>query len=142
MSESKFWKNINGMLAAEWDANRVDNKLNPGFPDVSYGMRGKNGFIELKYLKKWPKHPHTAIDFGSSFRTQRHWITRRHAYGGLCFLFLWVETPSPEWLLMDGDGVANLPHKFTRGDLTKQSAYCWRDWIDQEALIRALSGDV
>lgn len=140
MSESKLWKNINGALAARWDATRVDNKLDPGFPDVSYGIDGVNGFIELKCIQRWPKHSHTAIDFGASFKWQRRWISRRQEHGGLCFLLLWVVGPQPEWLLLDGDGVRKLPNKFMRTDLELLAGYHWHDWIHTEALVMVLSG--
>lgn len=39
-------------MGARWKAERVENRLAAGFPDVFFTIRGTHGLVELKYLPK------------------------------------------------------------------------------------------
>ena len=53
MSEKSFWTLArNNLRLKMW---RVENKVMKGMPDVHYLQEGKSGWIELKYMSKWPK---------------------------------------------------------------------------------------
>lgn len=53
MSEKNFWTLVRNNLPVKmW---RVENKVMKGMPDVHYLINGKSGWVELKYLNKWPK---------------------------------------------------------------------------------------
>ena len=53
MSEKNFWTLVRNNLPLKmW---RVENKVMKGMPDVHYLTNGKSGWVELKYLNKWPK---------------------------------------------------------------------------------------
>ena len=53
MSERNFWVLIRNSLPIEM--YRVENKVSKGMPDIHYVNEAKSGWIELKYLPKWPK---------------------------------------------------------------------------------------
>ena len=53
MSEKSFWTLLRNNLKLK--AYRVENKVMKGMPDVHYIKNGKSGWLELKYLDKWPK---------------------------------------------------------------------------------------
>ena len=58
MSEKNFWTLVRNNLPVKmW---RVENKVMKGMPDVHYLINGKSGWVELKYLNKWPKKDLTA----------------------------------------------------------------------------------
>lgn len=140
MSETKFWTELNAGFRGKWDAERVDNRIAPGFPDVSYGMNGVNGHIELKYLAKWPKNGtvETAKVFGTQFNRQKQWLVDRGECGGHCFLFIWVKDPT-EWLLIDHRGLAAMDAFVSVEDLHRTAVNVWVDWINWSGLERALS---
>ena len=53
MSEKNFWTLVRNNLPLKmW---RVENKVMKGMPDVHYLTNGNSGWVELKYLNKWPK---------------------------------------------------------------------------------------
>tara|TARA_R110002126_G_scaffold32094_2_gene102294 strand:- start:548 stop:967 length:420 start_codon:yes stop_codon:yes gene_type:complete len=53
MSERNFWTLIRNNLPLTM--YRVENKVAQGMPDVHYIKDGFSGWIELKYIDKWPK---------------------------------------------------------------------------------------
>lgn len=52
MDESGFWKYLQKGMGARWKAERVENRLAAGFPDVFFTINGTHGLVELKYLPK------------------------------------------------------------------------------------------
>ena len=55
MDESKFWRYLQRGMGARWKAERVENRLAAGFPDVFFTIDGTHGLVELKYLPKKKK---------------------------------------------------------------------------------------
>lgn len=52
MNEAGFWKYLQKGMGARWKAERVENRLAAGFPDVFFTINGTHGLVELKYLPK------------------------------------------------------------------------------------------
>ena len=52
MDESGFWKYLQKGMGARWKAERVENRLAAGFPDVFFTIDKIHGLVELKYLPK------------------------------------------------------------------------------------------
>jgi hypothetical protein len=53
MSEKNFWTLLRNNLPLTM--YRVENRVAQGMPDVHYIREGRSGWIELKYIDKWPK---------------------------------------------------------------------------------------
>lgn len=88
MTESYLWRKLK--QASDADMTRHEDKLNLGIPDVSYGLEGRNGWIELKYLKSWPKSPQKHVPFRNLKVHQVRFLGRRGQAGGACFLLVLV----------------------------------------------------
>ena len=109
MSESWFWGKLKDNLNLEF-LKRVENKLEPGWPDVHYSNDGYSGWIELKFEKKLPNR----IRFEPG---QPIWLANYWSSGGTCFVFLYVEETNEiyVWLgfnapeLNDAGGPRNIP---------------------------------
>ena len=54
-SEKQFWNLLRDKLPIN-KMYRVENKVTKGMPDIHYIHKGKSGWIELKYLDKFPNH--------------------------------------------------------------------------------------
>ena len=54
-SEKQFWNLLRDKLPIN-KMYRVENKVTKGMPDIHYIHKGKSGWIELKYLDKFPKN--------------------------------------------------------------------------------------
>lgn len=97
-----MWDNLRPLMAG-LDPVRIESHMTQGNPDVNY----LHGWVELKYLRCWPKRPSTRVRFPHDFSAeQRSWATRRAAAGGLAFFLVKVgghgHEMGEEWLLFHG----------------------------------------
>ncbi len=77
MSEANLWGSLQPILSSFGAAERIENRLNLGTPDVSYvltwqGVRAE-GRCELKHEDAWPKRPETPILVKSLTKDQVLW---------------------------------------------------------------------
>ena len=71
-SETGLWKTFKKNLSSYGEFDRHEDKLNLGVPDISYKMyRGAGGWIELKYLDRYPARPDTIFRIEHFTREQR-----------------------------------------------------------------------
>lgn len=107
MKESTFWTNrVRGLVrlsAACADmvihAERVENAVAVGTPDVDYCINGRHGKIELKYAPRHPVRPSTPVlGLGKGLRkSQIVWATRRKRAGGR--VYLCIGTVAATWFI-------------------------------------------
>jgi hypothetical protein len=84
MSESNFWALLRSKLKLRM--YRVENRVMKGMPDVHYIREGKSGWIELKYLKTWPKN---RVSTGLKLN-QCLWLKEYNEHKGDCWILLRV----------------------------------------------------
>jgi hypothetical protein len=84
MSESNFWALLRNKLKLRM--YRVENRVMKGMPDVHYIREGKSGWIELKYLKAWPKN---RVSTGLKLN-QCLWLKEYDEHKGDCWILLRV----------------------------------------------------
>lgn len=54
MSESNLWAYIRNRFRTIGEFERVENSISAGMPDVNYCINSVDGWIELKYVARWP----------------------------------------------------------------------------------------
>lgn len=83
MSERRLWHGLRDWLASYvgMDLQRHEDYLSAGIPDVSFGVDGVDGWLELKWLPRWPVRPDTLPRFKLT-PIQQRWLTRRGERGG------------------------------------------------------------
>lgn len=97
MSEStKVWIPLRKASKGWGLVRRLEPALGSGLPDVFYCLAGVCGFIELKYLKKWPVRDTTGTTLGVT-AAQRLWLGGLAKAGGRSFVLVRIEE---EWLLI------------------------------------------
>jgi len=94
--EQRMWLYLRKTIGARWSADRHENAFGKGMPDTSFGACGVNGWIELKYLRSWPKRSGTKVKLKHFTPEQKAWLINRQRFGGHCWLLLKVKTA---WLL-------------------------------------------
>ena len=85
MSEKGFWILLRNKLPLKM--YRVENKVMKGMPDIHYIKDGKSGWIELKYINKWPKK-RIAIGFKLN---QAIWAKDYTSRGGKSWILIRAE---------------------------------------------------
>lgn len=103
----------------------VDNPRKAGTPDVNY----IEGWLELKYLKTWPKRVATKVKVRHWTKQQKIWHYLRSSAGGKCFVLLQV---GGEYLLFEG-GTASLFLNEACQETMKQLAIkVWQQYPGEE----------
>ena len=88
MSEARLWRCLrDGLRPLRVDMQRHEDKLAVGIPDVSYGARGVQGWIELKQVARWRRDGTIVVPWRPG---QREWLNQRGRMGGRCWLLLRV----------------------------------------------------
>ncbi len=105
-----------------------------GCPDVNY----TGGWIELKWLRAWPKRPLTKISISHFTTQQRRWLRNRCNAGGKAYLLLQVQK---EWLLFTGIDAGDCIGNLTRAELYDSACARWTNGLKRESFIECLDRD-
>lgn len=92
MSEASFWDTLRKGMRDKWIIQRHEDAFSEGIPDLSYdipGMKG-SGWIELKYLKSFPKRESTVVKIPHYSIMQRNWIKQHGRINNRVYLFVQV----------------------------------------------------
>ncbi len=134
MSESTQRGNVIRILKS-LHAIPVENRVGVlGCPDVNY----VEGWIELKWLRAWPKREATPVTIDHFTRAQRRWLCKRYMAGGNAWMLLQVQR---EWLLFTGRDAKDYVGFLTRKGLYKVARARWTAGINKEGLIACLQRD-
>lgn len=126
MRESDIRKRVVAALRP-LHAQAVENPINPGTPDVEF----VGGWMEIKYLKSWPKRPTTKVTVQHFTPQQRIWIRDRVEKGGKVLLLLRVDD---EWMLFSGKQVDKIG-TWTEAEMTFFAQGYWKRTFDPVAFL-------
>jgi hypothetical protein len=110
----------------------VENPVQPGTPDVNY----VEGWIELKWLREWPKGADTPVRFEHYSPQQRIWAIKRRKAGGQVWFLLQCKR---EWILLDAAIAAMRVNLTTREELIEIASWYSSNGLEAEDLIVCLS---
>jgi hypothetical protein len=77
--EQALWDKLSGIMTGRWRADRVENKILQGMPDVYFGVSPQlHGWIELKVLPDFPKSAKTTVKVPhyTAWQANWHWTHR------------------------------------------------------------------
>jgi hypothetical protein len=135
-SEVSLWKTVSRNMRGKWIAQRVENAVGPGTPDVYYTMNnGAMGWIENKHAHTWPKRKTTPLKLDHFTIQQRKWIERHGKAGATVYVLLQVRS---EYFLLDYEESRNIG-EWTKRDYRIHSNYYWYSRIDYNELEQILS---
>lgn len=97
MSERLMRQRVVHALAS-LDAFSVENRVYPGTPDVNY----IDGWLELKWLKDWPKRENSPVIIKHLTQQQKIWMLRRSRKGGKAHLVIQCRS---QWLVYTPEAV-------------------------------------
>jgi hypothetical protein len=137
--EDTFWSYLRKGMAGRWDAQRHEDKMSLGIADVSYGLKGCDGWIELKVVETWPKREDTPIRVNLS-QEQVIWLRQRGRAGaGRVWIFVRFGPPSDRLHLLFPWHVADvLKEGCDRDQLLHFAVARWRRSVDWDNLDKAL----
>ena len=133
-SEASLWKTLRKRLEGNCQYSRHEDSIGAGIPDVSYSLRGTNGWIELKYLPDFPKRAATPVRVRHFTDNQRAFIWGRGKEGGYCWVLLQVDR---QYLLFDWT-MAYLIGTLPRDELLARAFRSWSSRFVTDELLAAL----
>ena len=129
MNEAGFWKYLQKGMGARWKAERVENRLAAGFPDVFFTIGSVHGLVELKYLPKKKK----TITMGH-FTDEQRAFSFRHKTP----ILVQIED---EYLLFGHECCLTLGTGEGLGEFVQKASCRWVGRIDFDHLARCLSAE-
>lgn len=126
MDESKFWAYLRRGMGARWKAERIENRLAAGFPDVFFTIDGTHGLVELKYLAKKKKTI-----------TIRHFTDEQRAFSYRHKTPILVQIED-EYLLFGHEQSLSLGQGESLDEFLQKASYRWEGSIDFDHLREAL----
>lgn len=112
----------------------VENPIRAGTPDVNCTA----GWIELKWVRRWPVRAATLVRIDHYTREQKRWLRKRHRAGGGAWLLLQC---GREWLLFSGETAHDHVGNVTRHDLYQCAKAVWRNGLKDKELSECLTRD-
>ncbi len=116
-----MWDTLRKAMGNLWDAQRHEDEYAVGVPDVSFGARGVQGWIELKQIPRWPSKTTTLIKLGHFKKEQRAWLKIRQIHGDLCWMLLKVDKI---WMIFSPDKFQYVGTT-TKDDLIRSANKVW-----------------
>lgn len=135
MSEQAFWCYIRNGMQQKWESLRVENAVSSGTPDVAYSCNGVHGWIEFKYVVRWPSRYKTPLRLTHFTPYQKVFLYKHGEAGNHCFMFLKVDQ---DYLIFDHE------HVFQIGELSKEELFevalkSWHKHVDFDELGEILT---
>lgn len=133
-SEAAMWSRLRVQLRLA-ELTRHEDKLQPGISDVSYVDGGTSGWIELKYLKAFPKRATTVVKLPHYTPEQRLFLRRKGRNGGNAWLLVQVDR---EMFLFDWRAAWFVGREMVTRDFYDLSWYHTKQPYDYKALSMEL----
>ena len=114
------------------DAKAIENTIGNGTPDVNY----MEGWIELKWLRRWPVHHMTVVQLPHFTLGQRRWLRNRYNKGGNAWLLLQCQA---EWLLFTGRDAHDYVGRLTRAGLYRVARARWTRGLKDKEFVECLT---
>ncbi len=134
MSEKDLSKYVRDLISRFGHVESHEDRYKTGIPDLSYGVGGINGWIELKYLPSWPTKPEAPVKLRRFTPAQRNWLQSRGAAGGHCFLLLQVKD---EYLLFHHSVIGDIDG-FNKSHAIARSGHHWHRLVTASEFRLAL----
>lgn len=127
--ENNTWsyvrKGLNKVIPRESRMDRVENLLGSGMADVNYCIEGSEGWIENKFLKKYPARPGTPVKIKWQ-PEQRPWLISQTRAGGRAFVLIQVDK---DYFLYNADSRINLIGTMNKAQLWANATCVWERFI-------------
>jgi hypothetical protein len=137
MNESGLWQYIKqGMMGSGWHPTRIESSAGNGVPDVSYGLPGINGWIELKHIPEWSVRNTTKVKLPLR-PEQKHWIKARGELSGNVWVIVRI---ADMFYLLNHKDALEAYEGWTQAEWKSFATFWWYKRIDFKGLYSHLKG--
>lgn len=138
MKECYLWQYLREGMSGQWLATRIESSAGHCIPTVAYTVDRMHGWLELKYIKEWPKIPVTKVALPLR-PEQKLWINTRGKLGRNVYVLCKIEN---EFFLLNHRAAIESSEGWTRKEW-HNTAYLtgyWKNKIDFEEFYYSIRG--
>lgn len=88
--ENALKKYLVKIMGTRWHVQSHEDRYSEGIPDLSFGLLGVGGWIELKQINSWPIKAATVVKPKKFTPAQANWLLRRGKKSGFCYVLVKV----------------------------------------------------
>lgn len=136
--ENSLKKYLIRLMGTTWHAQSHEDMYSEGVPDLSFGLHGTNGWIELKQIPKYPSSPESDMKPSEFTSQQVNWITKRGKKAGFCFVLIKVAN---DYYIFDWRAAKQIRNGATPEWYKTRCLGRWQNSIDKEMLTSILAND-
>lgn len=133
-TESTLWRYLKTGMTGKWLATRIESCAGNGVPDVAYTVKNKHGWMELKYIKEWPKRESTKIKLPLR-PEQKLWIATRGKLADGVWVMCKIDN---DYYLLDYELAILACDGWTRSEWDMLSNLNWENGINFDELLLEL----
>jgi len=130
--EQAMWQALRPIMLGTHAVRIESSSTGAGIPDVECIF----GWMELKYLDKWPARCNTKIRIKHFTKEQRSWLLLRERLGEATFLM--VKIGKMEWWLFRGSMAAIYIGELNKVELSTKTVARWNRKPKRTELIQCL----
>jgi hypothetical protein len=117
-----------------------EDKHTEGIPDLSYGLGGICGWIELKQIREVPRRAEDIMKPQKYTPLQVNWLSKRGKKGGNCFVMVKVGTTKDvTYWIFNFDKAKMVAGGMSMVDYRRHCLGCWHSGINPGELAALLS---
>lgn len=135
--EASLWALVRDELGPYGDLVRVENRVEPGTPDVNYAFHGGRGegWLELKDADAWPVRG-GVLRMEHVTEVQRRWWLRRAGAGGQIWVLVRV---ARTYMLFRGEVAARQLGRAERDELASAATVLGEGAFPKLLILQALT---
>jgi hypothetical protein len=135
--ENVLKKYLVNIMGTRWHVQSHEDRYSEGIPDLSYGVPGAGGWIELKQVEKWPVKAESLVKPKKFTPAQVNWLLRRGKRAGFCYIL--IKVAQHDFFLFNFTGAKALREGRTKDWYLANCLKHWPKNIDPAELIGLLS---
>ena len=135
--ENTFKKYLFSVMGRSWHAQSHEDALSEGIPDLSYGIDGVNGWIELKQIDNFPVRPETKMKPKKYTVEQVNWLVKRGKKGGKCFVM--VKIGNYDYYIFNWNKAHMVREGMTQEEYKKECIKHWHKQVEHAYLRMVLT---
>jgi len=136
MNESSVYSYLKSLLVGKTLLSRIESCTGNGVPDVACAIKSAHHWIEVKYLKEWPKRETTLVKLPLR-PEQKLWIATRGELSGNVWVFIRIED---DFFLLTWKEAIQACNGWTRDEWKVMAYGSWYFKVDKYTLYSLIAG--
>lgn len=134
--ERAFRVYLEKVMGNRWDVQGHEDIYVSGIPDLSYGAKKVNGWIELKHIPTWGAREKGWAKPRHFTDLQVNWLLSRGRAGGRCFVMVKVDS---DIFILGAERALDVKNGMNKQTYIENSIKHWPGPVDPDELLGILT---